>query len=298
MIRGRMENAPAAYGPSVSRFYDDNTGLFLSLGQGTEGTIHRAVWGPGVTTRVQAMAYVDTLIMDRVRELGGSKEVVKLADLGCGVCASLCRMAKQLPIRGVGVTISDAQVQIARRRIAAAGLSDAVECRKGDYCDLPADLEPVDLAFSIEAFLHAPSAADYFRNCARLVRPGGYLIVCDDFLSAAELRSMRPASDWIERFRKGWVAPNALSEQETKKLAASAGFSHVESLDLTPYLEIRRPRDYAAGVLMRTLGWLPISGSYWLMLYGGHALQLCLKRGWVRHLFTVWKREPSSSDRA
>ena len=287
-----MENAPAANGPSVSRFYDDNTGLFLSLGQGTEGTIHRAIWGPGVSTRVQAMAYVDSLIMERVRALSGAAGgVVKLADLGCGVCASLCRMAKQLPIRGVGITISDAQRQIAQRRIADAGLTGVVECRQGDFCALPEDLGTVDLAFSIEAFLHAPSAADYFKNCARLVRPGGYLIVCDDFLSARELRSMRPASDWIERFRRGWVAPNALSERETKDLAMGAGFSHVETLDMTPYLEIRRPRDYAAGVLMRSLGWLPINGSYWLMLYGGHALQLCLKRGWVPFEdFARWDR--------
>ena len=291
-----MENASAASGPSVSRFYDDNTGLFLSLGQGTEGTIHRAIWGPGVRTRVEAMAYVDSLIMERVRALAGSSEGIKLADLGCGVCASLCRMAKQLPIRGVGVTISEAQVQFARQRIAEAGLTDRVECRKGDFCALPEDIGPVDLAFSIEAFLHAPSAADYFRNCARLVRPGGYLIVCDDFLSAGALRSMPPASGWIERFQRGWVAPNALSEQETKALAVGAGFSHVETLDMTPFLEIRRPRDYAAGVLMRCFGWLPVNGSYWLMLYGGHALQLCLKRGWVRHLFTVWRREPTASD--
>ena len=35
----------------AQRYYDDNTGLLLKLGQGREGTIHRAVWGPGVDTR-------------------------------------------------------------------------------------------------------------------------------------------------------------------------------------------------------------------------------------------------------
>ena len=43
-----------------------------------------------------------------------------------------------------------------------------------------------------------------------------------------------------------------------------------------------RIRALAAGIL----------GS--VMLYGGHALQLCLKRGWVRHLFTVYRREASA----
>lgn len=277
----------------VSRFYDDNTGLFLSLGQGTEGTIHRAVWGPGVETRVAAMAYVDGLILERLRrvERAAIEPPPRVADLGCGVCASLCRMARVVPMRGVGLTISPAQVRLARERIASAGLAERVECVEADFCALPPGLEPVDLAFSIEAFVHAPSAADYFRECARLVRPGGRLIICDDFLSAAERRSEPRARRWIERFQRGWVAPNAVSVSEARELARAAGFVHEETLDLTAYLEMRRPRDYAAGALMRCLGWLPVKGSYWSMLYGGHALQLCLKRGWIRHSLVVWRRE-------
>lgn len=279
-------------GDSVSQFYDDNTGLFLSLGQGTEGSIHRAVWGPGVSTRPEAMAYVDGLVLERLQRLaaGRGEARPRVADLGCGVCASLCRMARQRPISGIGVTISDAQRELSQRRIEAAGLSSSVECIKGDFCALPPELPPVDLAFSIEAFVHAPSGEDYFRECARLVRPGGYLIVCDDFVSDARFRAERPAARWIDRFRRGWVAPNAETEEEARALASAAGFTHVETLDLTPHLEIRRPRDYAAGALMRCLGWLPVKNNYWSMLYGGHALQVSLKRGWVKHLFVVWQR--------
>jgi SAM-dependent methyltransferase len=280
----------------VQRFYDENTSLFLSLGQGTEGTIHRAIWGPGVESRVQAMGYVDSLILQRMAALhsASGSEPLAVADLGCGVCASLCRMAKRLPMKGVGITISPEQVELSARRIADQGLGGSVHCLEGNFCALPAGIGPVDVAFSIEAFVHAPSGADYFRECARLVRPGGYLIVCDDFISAAKLRSGQRASRWIERFSRGWVAPNLETEAEAVQLAGAAGFSHVETLDLTPYLEIRRPRDYAAGALMRCFGWLPIGNSYWLMLYGGHAAQICLKRGWLKHLFLVWRRNPEA----
>lgn len=275
----------------VKRFYDENTSLFLSLGQGTEGTIRRAVWGPGVESRVHAMAYVDGLILDRLRQRrSGLGDVPRVADLGCGVCGSLCRMAKVLPLRGVGVTISDEQVELSRRRIAEQGLAGAVECRKADFCALPADIGSVDLAFSIEAFVHAPSGDDYFRECARLVRPGGTLIVCDDFITDARHREVPSSRRWIERFRRGWFAGNACTEAEAHERAARAGFTHVETLDLTPYLEIRRPRDYAIGALMRSLGWLPIENNYWLMLYGGHALQIGLKRGWMKYAFVVWQR--------
>lgn len=275
----------------VKRFYDENTSLFLSLGQGTEGTIHRAVWGPGVAKRVHAMAYVDGLILDRLRALPLDAAMPRVADLGCGVCGSLCRMAKVLPLRGVGVTISQEQVSLARRRIEAQSLAGSIECIKADFCALPPGLGPVDLAFSIEAFVHAPSGDDYFRECARLIRPGGLLIVCDDFISDARFAQGHRASRWIDRFRRGWVASNVGTEGEANDKAARAGFTHVETIDLTPYLEIQRPRDYAAGVLMRTLGWLPIENNYWLMLYGGHALQICLRRGWMKHAFVVWRRD-------
>jgi SAM-dependent methyltransferase len=280
-------------GDPVSQFYDDNTGLFLSLGQGTEGTIHRAVWGPGVTSRARAMAFVDSLVIRRLERLRSATTAspLRVADLGCGVCASLCRIAKTMPIQGLGVTISDAQVELAKRRIEAQGLTASVECIKGDFCALPPGLPAVDLAFSIEAFVHAPSGEDYFRECARLIRPGGLLIVCDDYVSDASLRSDRRAARWIERFRRGWVAPNVRTEDEARSLARAAGFSHVETIDLSPYLEMRRVRDYAAGALMRCLGWLPVKNNYWSMLYGGHALQIALKRGFIQHLFVVWKRD-------
>lgn len=46
----------------------------------------------------------------------------------------------------------------------------------------------------------------------------------------------------MEHFRKGWVAPNLVTEGEAQALAAAAGFAPVETVDLTGYLEIRRAR--------------------------------------------------------
>ncbi|MEY4543928.1 MAG: hypothetical protein RL685_123 [Pseudomonadota bacterium] len=275
----------------VRRYYDENTRLFLSLGQGSEGTIRRAVWGPGVLHRQHAMRYVDNLIVERLRGLQtGSALPLRVADLGCGVGASLCFIAQQLPIAGTGVTISPAQVELARQRIAAQGLSSQLRCVQGDFCNLPAGLGPLDLAFGIESFIHAPSGAVFFEQAARLIRPGGLLMVCDDLLAPAARRQHPEAERWVQRFRDGWKGFNVIAEQDAHELARQAGFEPVETLDLTPFLEIRRPRDYAMGALMRCLGWLPISGSYWSMLYGGHALQLALKRGWIQHLVVTWRR--------
>ena len=54
MIRATSPWWPPA--ARVRRYYDDHTRQFLALGQGTDGTIRRAVWGPGVASRAEAMA--------------------------------------------------------------------------------------------------------------------------------------------------------------------------------------------------------------------------------------------------
>ena len=277
----------------VKRYYDDNTRLLLTLGQGHEGTIHRAVWGPGVSTRAEALVYVDELIAKRALRMQAEQETpLHVVDLGCGVGATLCRIAARSRIQGTGVSISERQVAMARERMALAGLTDRVRSVHGDFCNLPPGLAPAGLAYSIEAFVHAKSARAFFEQCAALVQPDGVLIVCDDFLSGANVASEAAAQKWLERFRRGWVVGSLLDFAQLEAIARDTGFEHEETVDLSGFQEMNRPRDFAIGALMRSFGWLPIKDSYWSMLYGGHALQVAHKRGFLRYLFSVWRRAP------
>ncbi|HEY6726890.1 MAG TPA: methyltransferase domain-containing protein, partial [Polyangiaceae bacterium] len=256
-----------------------------------EGTIHRAVWGPGVDTRAQAMVYVDELVAERAARLQSARETpLHVVDLGCGVGATLCRIAARTPIRGTGVSISERQVAMATRRIAAAGLADRVRAVHGDFCKLPLGLPPASFAYAIEAFVHAQSPRAFFEQCASLVEPGGVLVVCDDFIADASVASSAAAQKWIDRFRRGWVVGSLLEPSELDAIAREHGFERDETIDLSGFQEMNRPRDFAIGALMRSFGWLPIKDSYWSMLYGGHALQVAHKRGWLRYLFRVWRK--------
>lgn len=275
----------------VKRYYDDNTRLLLTLGQGDEGTIHRAVWGPGVSTRAEALVYVDELIAKRALRMQAERETpLHVVDLGCGVGATLCRIAARTRIHGTGVSISERQVAMAEERILLARLADRVRSVQGDFCNLPPGLAPAGLAYAIEAFVHAKSARAFFEQCAALVQTDGVLILCDDFISDASIASKAAAQKWLERFRRGWVVGSLLDFAELETLARDNGFEHEETLDLSGFQEMNRPRDFAIAALMRSFGWLPIKDSYWSMLYGGHALQVAHKRGFLRYLFSVWRR--------
>ena len=86
------------------------------------------------------------------------------------------------------------------------------------------------------------------------------------------------------------MVSSLLDPNELETLSKEHGFVQEDVIDLTSYLELGRPRDWGIAVLMRCFGWLPVKGSYWSMLYGGHALQGAIKRGYIRYLFSMWRK--------
>ena len=281
----------------VRRYYDRHTSAFVSLGQGrATGAIHRAVWAPGITDRRSAFHYVDDQIamlahtlLDRAHAGTSAPDSVPLhiVDLGCGVGASLHYLAERLPMRGTGITISPVQADIAARHLAAAGLTSRITCIEGDYCDLPADVSPADMAYAIESFVHAPSPHAFFDQCRRLIRPGGLLIICDDV--RGENDSVQ-ASRTIDEFCDGWHVNALLTPEALRTMAHDAGFAHEWTRDLTPYLELGRMRDRAVSLMLSTMALLGMDRSRFDDLVGGRALQTCLRRGWVRYELAVFRR--------
>ena len=275
----------------IRRYYDRHTSAFIRFGQGGgAGAIHRAVWGPGTTTREQAFHYVDDRIAGMVRaqiSTPGTADAPHIVDLGCGVGASLCYLAERLPVRGTGITLSPVQARLAAECIRDAGLSSRVTCVEADYCDLPASVEPADLAYAIESFVHGRDPDRFFAECRRLVRPGGLLVICDDVRRSATGAAARRA---IDRFCRGWRINALLHRDELQTLARAAGFEHESTIDLTFALETGRVRDRAIGVLSAVWSWLPIGAGRFDHLLGGAALQQCLTRGWVGYDLSVFRR--------
>jgi cyclopropane fatty-acyl-phospholipid synthase-like methyltransferase len=265
----------------VRRYYDNNVAAFVRLGQGG-ASIHRGVWGPGVSNRAAAHHYVDELILHALPE-----GAARILDLGCGLGASLLYLAERVDVRGEGITISPAQADRAQDVIASAGAADRVRCREGDFLAVPDDLVGwSDLTFSIEAFVHSPDADRYLHQAANTLRAGGRLVICDDFLTSTDPPATSRGARWLREFRAGWRVGSLLTVDRLRDLAAGHGLTLVRDLDLTPVLELRRPRDRWISVAV-TLGRLvrASGGDYWRSLVGGNALQLALANGLLSYRF-------------
>jgi SAM-dependent methyltransferase len=185
------------------------------------------------------------------------------------------------------------QVRIATERIRNTGLADRVRCIEADFSRLPASVDPADLAYAIESFVHGPAAGVMLDAWARLVRPGGVLVICDDFLrpsTDARDAGGDAAAQVIERFRRGWHVNTLITRDELQARAHAAGFDHESTIDLTASLETGRVRDRVIARLTALAGWLAPRASRIDYLLGGTALQECLARGWIGYDFSVFRR--------
>ena len=66
-----------------------------------------------------------------------------LLDIGCGWGALVIRAAQRFKARCIGITLSEEQYDLARRRVETAGLSDLIDIRLQDYRDVPGSFDRI-----------------------------------------------------------------------------------------------------------------------------------------------------------
>lgn len=96
----------------------------------------------------------------------------RLLDIGCGWGALVMRAAEKYGARAVGITLSRNQHDLARSRVAAAGLDDRVDIRLQDYRDVD---EKFDRVVSVGMLEHVglQHLRGYFARTRELLADGG-----------------------------------------------------------------------------------------------------------------------------
>ena len=93
----------------------------------------------------------------------------------------------------------------------------------------------------------------------------------------------------MAQFTRGWHVNTLVTRDELAALAGDAGFTLESATDLTPWLELGRPRDRAgAGGLAVRLA--ATSAHPFAHVVGGVALQRCLTQGWVAYELACFRR--------
>ena len=95
-----------------------------------------------------------------------------LLDIGCGWGALVLRAAEKFGARCVGITLSENQFELAREKVAQAGLQDRIDIRLQDYRDVRGTFDRIT---SVGMFEHVGTKhlSEYFGIISRLLTDDG-----------------------------------------------------------------------------------------------------------------------------
>lgn len=131
--------------------------------------VHHGYWRTGRETPAEATEALSDLVATKLRLAPGQS----VCDIGCGYGATATRFAKHHRVSVVGFTLSARQQQVALARG-----DEGLTCLCRDWLDNGLADQSFDRAYAIESSEHMVDKARFFDEAARVLRPGGRLVVC------------------------------------------------------------------------------------------------------------------------
>jgi cyclopropane-fatty-acyl-phospholipid synthase len=120
-------------------------------------------------------------------------------EIGCGWGSFATLAAREFGARVTGITISTAQAEVARERLAAAGLAERVRIVEQDYRQVEGQFTKIASIEMLEA-IGEKQFETYFSTCDRLLAPGGRACIQTILVPDARYERYRKTPDWIERY--------------------------------------------------------------------------------------------------
>ncbi len=171
-LRLRGERHTLARDRRAVRHHYDAGNEFFALFLDDSMTYSCALFSRGAETLEEAQEAKLDLVCRKLGLTAGDR----VLDVGCGWGSFAIHAAQRYGVEVLGVTLSEPQVELARRRAAEAGLQDRVEFRVADYRELSDG--PFDAIASIGMVEHVGEERIdlYAQRLANLLNPGGRLL--------------------------------------------------------------------------------------------------------------------------
>jgi cyclopropane fatty-acyl-phospholipid synthase-like methyltransferase len=187
------------------------------------------------------------------------------------------------------MTLSPQQAALAQQLALERGLTDRLRVSCGDF--LSTDCAPADCVIAIESHVHAPSQDAFIAAAARALRPGGVLVLVDDFLRHPEATLNPSEQRLIQHFREGWRLGQLDTSAALIATAARYDLSHLTTLDYSQFIKLNRWRDHCLRIVAPGLA--ALGAGRWPLyanMIGGNALTQAYRRGLMQYQLLVLRR--------
>lgn len=221
------QNDPLAQSRSdIEHHYNLSNELFRLFLDETM-TYSCAIFEPGVDdsflTTDESLERAQIRKIERLLDLANVRDGVRLLEIGTGWGELAARAAE----RGASVhtiTLSTAQAELARQRVAQRGLSERVQISVQDYRNVNdlmrsrSESTQFDSIISVEMMEHVGEKnwPTYFSTMSQCLKPGGRIVVQTSTMSHHWMRSARRKYTWLHKYVfPGFLVPSVVAIEKT-----------------------------------------------------------------------------------
>lgn len=154
------------------RYHYDVGNDFFALFLDESMTYSCAIYSRGAQTLKDAQRTKLELVASKL----DLKPGMALLDVGCGWGSFAIHAARHHGVTVTGLTLSPSQAELARERVAAAGLSEQVDIRVADYRELPRAAYDAIASIGMSEHVGESQIDRYAASLFGLLRPGGVLL--------------------------------------------------------------------------------------------------------------------------
>jgi len=159
--------------------------------------------------------------LNATKELIGLCHINKdtyLLDVGCGVGATPCYIAKRHSSKVIGIDISGRMIDRAKERARREGLENKVEFRVADVQNLPFGHASFDVTIGESVLTFVKDKRRAVSECVRVTKPGGYVGLNE------ETWVMAPSQEFVEYASRMWdIEAEILTQNGWEELLRELG---------------------------------------------------------------------------
>ena len=228
---------------AVKDYYDNNQilyTLFYSIGT---GGLHYGFWEDNTKSHAESIMNNTKFVVNQLK-INPDDRVL---DAGCGVGSASIYIAKNYGAEVVGITLSDVQLRIARKKALKERVSDKASFFIKDYLKTGFPSGSFSKIFGLESVCYAEHKIDFLNEAFRLLKKGGVLVVADGFRIRDDFSEYENKiyNDWL----KNWALPNIASVNGFRNDLKKAGFKNIRFFDKSHDIEKTSKRIYRLGIM-------------------------------------------------